>query len=190
MGMRNWRQNLRSDERLRPVPKLHLEGTRLAPVTPMNLSDVLSKLPVIEILDAVCQLTIPTPFRRKKEVLTKFILGNLTPEVEKNLRDKLVVQAAKPGTSRGKRKRDEPQPTPTRKSPRVDSDEPRDDGEFLELPPDAILKSCYHQFYEATSNVALTGGKGSLTQWVHCEFVVSFEAIRPVITQRVCGEFF
>ena len=35
-----------------------------------------------------------------------------------------------------------------------------------------------------------TGGKGSLTQWVHCEFVVSFEAIRPVITQRICGEFF
>ena len=28
-----------------------------------------------------------------------------------------------------------------------------------------------------------TGGEGSLTQWVHCEFVVSFEAIRPVITQ-------
>ena len=36
----------------------------------------------------------------------------------------------------------------------------------------------------------LTGGEGTLTQWVHCEFVVSFEAIRPVITQRVCGEFF
>ena len=35
-----------------------------------------------------------------------------------------------------------------------------------------------------------TGGKGTLTQWVHCEFVVSFEAIRPVITQQVCGEFF
>ena len=30
----------------------------------------------------------------------------------------------------------------------------------------------------------LTGGEGSLTQWVHCEFVVSFEAIRPVITSR------
>ena len=30
-----------------------------------------------------------------------------------------------------------------------------------------------------------TGGKGSLTQWVHCEFVVSFEAIHPVITQQV-----
>ena len=35
-----------------------------------------------------------------------------------------------------------------------------------------------------------TGGEGSLTQWVHCEFVVSFETIRPVITQQVCGEFF
>ena len=35
-----------------------------------------------------------------------------------------------------------------------------------------------------------TGGEGSLTQWVHCEFVVSFEAIRPVITQWVRGEFF
>ena len=36
----------------------------------------------------------------------------------------------------------------------------------------------------------LTGGEGTLTQWVHCEFVVSFEAIHPVITQQVCGEFF
>ena len=35
-----------------------------------------------------------------------------------------------------------------------------------------------------------TGGKWTLTQWVHCEFVVSFEAIRPVVTQQVCGEFF
>ena len=35
-----------------------------------------------------------------------------------------------------------------------------------------------------------TGGEGSFTQWVHCEFVVSFEAFRPVITQEVCGEFF
>ena len=35
-----------------------------------------------------------------------------------------------------------------------------------------------------------TGGEGSFTQWVHCEFVVSLEAIRPVITQQVCGEFY
>ena len=34
-----------------------------------------------------------------------------------------------------------------------------------------------------------TGGEGSFTQWVHYESVVSFEAIRPVITQQVCGEF-
>ena len=42
----------------------------------------------------------------------------------------------------------------------------------------------------SSSPVSDTGSKGSLTQWVHCEFVVSFEAICPVITQRVCGEFF
>ena len=35
-----------------------------------------------------------------------------------------------------------------------------------------------------------TGGEGSFTQWVHYEFVVSFEAICPVVTQQVCGEFF
>ena len=39
-------------------------------------------------------------------------------------------------------------------------------------------------------DTAHTGGEGSFTQWVHCEFVVSFEAIRPVVTQQVCGEFF
>ena len=38
--------------------------------------------------------------------------------------------------------------------------------------------------------LVVTGGKWTLTQWVHCEFVVSFEAIRPVVTQQVCGEFF
>ena len=122
----------------------------------MHLSNVLSKLPVREILDAVHQLVIPTTHRRRKEALTEYILGNLTPEIEKNLRDKLVARAsAGPGTSSGKRKRDEPQPTPTRKSPRVDTDEPDDNGEFLELPSDATLRSCYRQFYEATSDAAL-----------------------------------
>lgn len=122
----------------------------------MHLSNVLSKLPVKEILDAVHQLTIPAPFRRKKDVLTGFILRNLTPEVEKNLREKLAARTSTgSGTSHGKRKRDEPQPTPTRKSPRVDADEPSESGEFLELPSDAALRSCYRQFYEATSNAAL-----------------------------------
>ena len=41
-----------------------------------------------------------------------------------------------------------------------------------------------------TTQLSHTGGEGSLTQWVHCEFVVSFETIRPVITQQVCGGFF
>jgi hypothetical protein len=36
----------------------------------------------------------------------------------------------------------------------------------------------------------LTGGKGEFTQWVHCEFLVSPETIRLVVTQQVCGGFF
>ena len=40
------------------------------------------------------------------------------------------------------------------------------------------------------SDTGDTGGEGLFTQWVHCEFIVSFEAIRPVVTQQVCGEFF
>ena len=57
--------------------------------------------------------------------------------------------------------------------------------------PFTLSGSCKTETGEGMAKwVADTGGKGSLTQWVHCEFVVSFEAIRPVITQQVCGEFF
>jgi len=31
----------------------------------------------------------------------------------------------------------------------------------------------------------LTGGKGQYTQWVHCEFIVGSETIRPAHTQQV-----
>ena len=58
------------------------------------------------------------------------------------------------------------------------------------LPPSFRLR--YHQSFRYTVSAPTTsdyapdtGGKGSLTQWVHCEFVVSFEAIHPVITQQV-----
>ena len=53
--------------------------------------------------------------------------------------------------------------------PLPDSDEDLDEAIKLWLPSD-------------------TGGEGSFTQWVHCEFIVSFEAIRPVVTPQVCGE--
>ena len=36
----------------------------------------------------------------------------------------------------------------------MDTDELRDKGYFLELPSETVLKSCYRQFYEATSNAA------------------------------------
>ena len=37
---------------------------------------------------------------------------------------------------------------------------------------------------------AITGGKDQNTQWVHGEFIVSSETIRPPHTQWVHGEFF
>ena len=36
----------------------------------------------------------------------------------------------------------------------------------------------------------ITGGKGVITQWVHGEFIVSFETIRLVNTHQVCVECF
>lgn len=121
----------------------------------MSLQDDLPSLPVREILDAIRPLVVPTPFRRKKDALVGFILGNLTPEVEEQLRSKLAARTSdKPRSSLRKRKREEPLQTPSRKLPRLDAGE-LDDGEFLELPSDTVLKSCYRQFYEATSNAAL-----------------------------------
>ena len=38
--------------------------------------------------------------------------------------------------------------------------------------------------------MGVTGGKGSLTQGVHCEFMVGSETIRPHFTQRVHGGYF
>ena len=35
-----------------------------------------------------------------------------------------------------------------------------------------------------------TGGKGVITQWVHGEFIVSFETICPVNTHQVSAEYF
>ena len=125
-------------------------------VTPMDIADLLSKLRIKDILEAADKLTIPLPCQRKKSVLASFILGNLTPELEKNLRDKLATRTTPtPGNLLQKRKRDELQPSTARKSPRMEVSKPDDEGEFLELPSDATLKSCYRQFYEATSNAAL-----------------------------------
>ena len=122
----------------------------------MELSDILSSLRIREILEAAHQLTVPAPCQKKKHVLANYVLGNLTPEIERNLRSKLAARTStKPDTPLRKRKRDEPQPSTARKSSRMDTDGLEDDGEFLELPSEAALKSCYRQFYEATSNAAL-----------------------------------
>ena len=38
--------------------------------------------------------------------------------------------------------------------------------------------------------LVLTGGKGSITQWVHAEYIVGSETIRPPFTQQVRGGYF
>ena len=102
----------------------------------MELSDVLSHLQIREILEAARQLTVPAPCQRKRSILASFILGNLTPNIEKKLCNTLAAQmSTEPATPLWKRKQDEPQPSTARKSTRIDSDEPEDDGDFLELPP-------------------------------------------------------
>ena len=122
----------------------------------MELSDVLSSLLIREILDAAHELTIPAPCRRRKNALIDFVCGKITPEIKKSLRDKLAARtSARPETPLRKRKRDEPDSTTARKSSRMDIDKPKANGQFMDLPSDATLKSCYCQFYEATSNAAL-----------------------------------
>ena len=129
----------------------------------MELSDILSRLRIREILEVACQLTVPVPCQRKKSVLASFILGNLTPNIEKKLCNKLAARTStEPATPPRKRKWDEPQPSTARKSTWMDSDKPEDDSDFLELPPEAGLKSCYRQFYDATSNAALEHTAGAV----------------------------
>ena len=36
----------------------------------------------------------------------------------------------------------------------------------------------------------VTGGKGSITQWVHAEYMEGSETIRPTFTQWVRGGYF
>ena len=114
----------------------------------MRLTAVeISKLLVKDILTAVKgKLTIPRPARVKKSSLTDFVAGNLTPALEESLNELL--------TRCPKRKRED-EPLSTRKVPRPNADEQDEPGEFLDLPSEAERKSCYREFYQATSNTAL-----------------------------------
>lgn len=124
----------------------------------MRLTAVeVSKLLAKDILAAAKgKLTIPRAVRNRKATLTDFVVANLTPALEGSLHELLTRQpqpsAATATTDRKRKRGDEPQTT--RKASRPDTDEPNT-GEFLDLPSEAIRKSCYRQFYEATSNAAL-----------------------------------
>ena len=65
-------------------------------------------------------------------------------------------------------------------------------GGLSDTPSDetGIAKNFKRGLQVAATRVIHTGGKDQNTQWVHGEFIVSSETIRPPHTQWVHGEFF
>ena len=113
------------------------------PLTTVEISKLLVKDILATVKD---KLTVPRPFRKNKSTLTGFVAQNLTPSLEESLNEAL--------TGSKKRKREDETP-PTRKAFRPDAEDQDEPGEFLALPSDVVRKSCYRDFYEATSNAAL-----------------------------------
>ena len=123
------------------------------PMSP-TLDDV-TRLDVQAILSATkgC-LSVPSHVRRSKDRLTHFVVDNMSPELSGKLEALLVARdnSQTGRSSRQKRRRQEADPFP-RKVARADEGCKAD--EFLELPSDDVVRNCYRQFYEATSNSAL-----------------------------------
>ena len=122
-----------------------------------TLDDV-SRLDVQAILSATkgC-LSVPSHVRRLKDTLTHFVIDNMSPELSANIGALLAARDnGRTGrSSQQKRRRQEVDPPP-RKVARVTlDDEECKTNEFLELPSDDVIRNCYRQFYEATSNSAL-----------------------------------
>ena len=122
----------------------------------MRLTEIFAKLTIKQLLERTAgEIVVPRPIRKTKAALTAFITEHLTPTLERNLRNPpgecTTAQASAPAR---KRKRED-HPSSTRKASRLDPDDPEDSGEFLELPSGPVRKSCYREFYKATSNAAL-----------------------------------
>ena len=52
------------------------------------------------------------------------------------------------------------------------------------------LRSVKKKYTQVTGHTTDTGGKGSITQWVHAEYMEGSETIRPTFTQWVRGGYF
>lgn len=122
----------------------------------MRLTEAFEKLTVKQLLVSIAgEIVVPRPIRKTKAALTTFITEHLTPTLEKRLYDLLATHTTAQASASVRKRRREDHPSSTRKVSRLDPDDPEDTGEFLELPSAANQKSCYRQFYEATSNTAL-----------------------------------
>ena len=122
----------------------------------MPLPDAFRKLTVKQLLESVAgEIVVPRPIRKTKAALTAFITEHLTPTLERNLYDLLATRTTTQTPAAVRKRKREDHPPPTRKASRPDPDDSDESGEFLELPSEAVRKSCYREFYEATSNAAV-----------------------------------
>ena len=53
-----------------------------------------------------------------------------------------------------------------------------------------LLKWCQALASSSSVELPYTGGKGTITQWVHAEYIVGSETICPAFTQQVRGGYF
>lgn len=126
-------------------------------------ADDLSVLTVDEILLLVSEtLVIPRSIRKRKNPLINYVIENSTPALSEAIQDAIQAKLSKRRRdtkhrlAERKRKRAEDQHS-RRTTRRLEEalDDVRDTSKFLELPSEEQVKSCYRQFYEATSNTAL-----------------------------------
>jgi hypothetical protein len=125
--------------------------------------DTLNTLTISEVSDLIKnRLVIPRTTFRPKKVYFEYILDNASPELRLILKDAVTTKATKKFEVQGqraaerKRKRNNAQNS-RRTAARAEAEieEVRDVSKFLQLPSEARVKECYHQFYEATSNAAV-----------------------------------
>ena len=142
--------------RLRNARKGLVKTIDMPPMSPTL--DEISRLDVQAILSATkgC-LKVPSHVRRLKDGLTRFLIDNMSPELSANLGALLAARDnGQTGSSSGqKRRRQEVDPPPRKVARDTEDDKGCKANEFLELPSDEVVRSCYRQFYEATSNSAL-----------------------------------
>lgn len=108
------------------------------------------------------RVELPRAVLKSKDALVAYILASGCEEIFEEIRNRILNKEMglvnrEVGSETRKRKREE-RKVAHRKVARLETslgEEAHDTSKFLELPTDAQVKTCYRQFYEATSNEAI-----------------------------------